>query len=30
LIRINNCLQILACICQIAALIQPDLRNLAE
>jgi hypothetical protein len=30
LIRINNCLQILSCICQIAALIDESFRELAQ
>ena len=30
LIRINNCLQMLSCICHMAALIIPDLRDLAR
>lgn len=30
LIRINNCLQMLACICDIAAIFVADLRQLAN
>lgn len=30
LIRINNCLQLLACLCSIAALIEPSLRDLSQ
>jgi hypothetical protein len=30
IIRINNCLQILACVCQVAAIFVPDLREVAR
>lgn len=30
LIRLNNCLQVLSCICDIAAIFMPELRDLAR